>query len=104
MEEKRFTGTVTRMSNKPLPTIIQGGMGAGVSSWSLARAVSNAGQLGNAAVEIIGRADVELARSVFEDERPELRFAACQTPRELDSPACRDRLRSHTISQEEPKE
>lgn len=31
--------------NKP-PIIIQGGMGAGVSSWSLARAVSKAGQLG----------------------------------------------------------
>ena len=29
-----------------LPTIIQGGMGAGVSSWPLARAVSKAGQLG----------------------------------------------------------
>jgi nitronate monooxygenase len=28
------------------PTIIQGGMGAGVSSWRLARAVSEAGQLG----------------------------------------------------------
>ena len=46
MEEKRYTGTVTHMRNKPLPTIIQGGMGAGVSSWSLARAVSKAGQLG----------------------------------------------------------
>ena len=34
------------MNRKPLPTIIQGGMGAGVSSWSLARAVSKAGQLG----------------------------------------------------------
>lgn len=34
------------MNNGPLPTIIQGGMGAGVSSWSLARAVSAAGQLG----------------------------------------------------------
>jgi nitronate monooxygenase len=32
------------MSN--LPTIIQGGMGAGVSSWRLARAVSQVGQLG----------------------------------------------------------
>jgi nitronate monooxygenase len=32
------------MSN--LPTIIQGGMGAGVSSWRLARAVSQLGQLG----------------------------------------------------------
>ncbi len=29
-----------------LPTIIQGGMGAGVSDWRLARAVSRAGQLG----------------------------------------------------------
>ncbi len=28
------------------PTIIQGGMGAGVSSWRLARAVGRAGQLG----------------------------------------------------------
>src|SRR6202162_5030966 len=32
------------MSN--LPTIIQGGMGAGVSSWRLAQAVSQFGQLG----------------------------------------------------------
>src|ERR1700722_3988842 len=32
------------MSN--LPTIIQGGMGAGVSSWQLAQAVSQLGQLG----------------------------------------------------------
>lgn len=30
----------------PLPTIIQGGMGIGVSGWSLARAVSLCGQLG----------------------------------------------------------
>ncbi len=34
------------MNCVPLPTIIQGGMGAGVSSWSLAQAVSRAGQLG----------------------------------------------------------
>jgi len=34
------------MKCDPLPTIIQGGMGAGVSGWSLARAVSLAGQLG----------------------------------------------------------
>ena len=32
--------------NSDLPIIIQGGMGAGVSSWSLANAVSKAGQLG----------------------------------------------------------
>ncbi len=34
------------MKRDGLPTIIQGGMGAGVSSWTLARAVSKAGQLG----------------------------------------------------------
>ncbi len=34
------------MNHDPLPTVIQGGMGAGVSGWSLARAVSKAGQLG----------------------------------------------------------
>ena len=33
------------MTYERLPIIIQGGMGAGVSSWSLARAVSKAGQL-----------------------------------------------------------
>ena len=42
-----------------LPTVIQGGMGVGVSSWSLARAVSAAGQLG----VVSGTAlDVVLAR------------------------------------------
>jgi nitronate monooxygenase len=34
------------MNTPHLPIIIQGGMGAGVSSWSLAHAVSKAGQLG----------------------------------------------------------
>jgi nitronate monooxygenase len=34
------------MKRDSLPTIIQGGMGAGVSHWLLARAVSKAGQLG----------------------------------------------------------
>ena len=34
------------MNRDPLPRVIQGGMGAGVSNWSLARAVSKAGQLG----------------------------------------------------------
>ncbi|WP_241983893.1 nitronate monooxygenase [Cryobacterium luteum] len=33
-------------SSRTLPTIIQGGMGVGVSSWELARAVSKTGQLG----------------------------------------------------------
>lgn len=31
---------------RPLPTIVQGGMGVGVSGWKLARAVAQAGQLG----------------------------------------------------------
>ncbi len=34
------------MTTRPEPVIIQGGMGAAVSSWTLARAVSKAGQLG----------------------------------------------------------
>jgi len=34
------------MNSVASPTIIQGGMGAGVSGWTLARAVSRAGQLG----------------------------------------------------------
>ncbi len=34
------------MDSLPLPRIIQGGMGAGVSAWPLAQAVSKAGQLG----------------------------------------------------------
>jgi nitronate monooxygenase len=34
------------MQHDPLPLIIQGGMGVGVSGWRLARAVSSAGQLG----------------------------------------------------------
>jgi len=29
--------------SEPIPTIIQGGMGAGVSTWRLARAVSSLG-------------------------------------------------------------
>ena len=33
-------------SPRPLPAIIQGGMGVAVSGWRLARAVSAAGQLG----------------------------------------------------------
>ncbi|MFT4649591.1 MAG: nitronate monooxygenase [Planctomycetota bacterium] len=37
---------MTPMKKIGLPKIIQGGMGAGVSSWSLAKAVSSAGQLG----------------------------------------------------------
>jgi nitronate monooxygenase len=38
--------TIVPMNLQSLPKIIQGGMGAGVSHWPLARAVSKAGQLG----------------------------------------------------------
>lgn len=34
------------MTERPLPTVIQGGMGVAVSSWQLAREVSLAGELG----------------------------------------------------------
>jgi nitronate monooxygenase len=37
---------LTQTDKTTLPTIIQGGMGAGVSSWKLANAVSQTGQLG----------------------------------------------------------
>jgi nitronate monooxygenase len=39
-------GTETLTASRPLPTIIQGGMGVAVSNWRLARAVSLRGQLG----------------------------------------------------------
>ena len=38
--------SATESLERPLPTIIQGGMGIAVSSWQLARAVAQAGQLG----------------------------------------------------------
>ena len=44
------------MRIKNLPKIIQGGMGAGVSSWYLANTVANLGQLGvvsGTAIELI---------------------------------------------------
>lgn len=65
--------------NKMLhPLIIQGGMGAGVSSWRLARAVSQSGQLG----VVSGTAlDVILARRLQEgDLTGECRSAFAQFP------------------------
>ena len=48
-----------------LPVVIQGGMGAGVSGWRLARAVSSTGQLG----VVSGTAlDVLLARRLQEGD------------------------------------
>ncbi|HVK57817.1 MAG TPA: nitronate monooxygenase, partial [Candidatus Kapabacteria bacterium] len=60
------------------PLIIQGGMGAGVSNWRLARAVSQAGQLG----VVSGTAlDVILARKLQEgDPGGNLRRAISQFP------------------------
>lgn len=46
MDRKQSTERSTQNSDNSLPVIIQGGMGVGVSSWSLARAVSMAGHLG----------------------------------------------------------
>jgi nitronate monooxygenase len=56
-----------------LPVIIQGGMGAGVSGWRLARAVSSTGQLG----VVSGTAlDVLMARRLQEGDRGgDVRFA-----------------------------
>lgn len=54
------------MVNNALPVLIQGGMGVGVSSWSLARAVSQAGQLG--VVSGVGL-DAMLARRLQDGDR-----------------------------------
>lgn len=54
------------MSNSAVPVLIQGGMGMGVSSWSLARAVSRAGQLG--VVSGVGL-DAMLARRLQDGDR-----------------------------------
>ncbi len=61
-----------------LPVIIQGGMGAGVSGWRLARAVSSTGHLG----VVSGTAlDVILARRLQEgDPTGQLRFALDHFP------------------------
>lgn len=61
-----------------LPVIIQGGMGAGVSGWRLARAVSSTGQLG----VVSGTAlDVILARRLQEgDPGGHMRFALAHFP------------------------
>jgi nitronate monooxygenase len=66
------------MGTSSLPVIIQGGMGAGVSGWRLARAVSSTGQLG----VVSGTAlDVLLARRLQEgDGDGELRFALRHFP------------------------
>jgi len=61
-----------------LPTIIQGGMGVGVSGWRLARAVSLAGQLGVVSGTML---DVVIARSLqLGDEGGHIRRALEQFP------------------------
>ncbi len=66
------------MNRETLPIIIQGGMGAGVSSWRLARAVSRRGQLG----VVSGTAlDVILARRLQAgDEGGHMRRALARFP------------------------
>jgi NAD(P)H-dependent flavin oxidoreductase YrpB (nitropropane dioxygenase family) len=66
------------MTERPLPCVIQGGMGVGVSSWQLARAVSRAGQLG----VVSGTAlDVTLARRLQDgDPDGDLRRALAAFP------------------------
>lgn len=61
-----------------LPPIIQGGMGVGVSGWRLARAVSQAGQLGVVSGTML---DVVIARSLqLGDEGGHIRRALKQFP------------------------
>ena len=64
-----------------LPVIIQGGMGAGVSSWRLARAVSSTGQLG----VVSGTAlDTILARRLQDgDPDGHMRFALSRFPSQV---------------------
>ena len=62
--------------NKPShPTIIQGGMGAGVSAWPLALAVSRAGQLGvvsGTALDLV--AHMETVNGKVKGERSDRQF------------------------------
>lgn len=61
-----------------LPTIIQGGMGAGVSNWALANAVSRQGQLGVVSGTVL---DVILSRRLQDgDEGGHMRRAISQFP------------------------
>lgn len=66
------------MSFTELPTVIQGGMGVGVSPWAMARAVSRAGQLG----VVSGTAlDAVIARRLQDGDRGgDVRRALAQFP------------------------
>lgn len=66
------------IENRPLPTVIQGGMGVAVSSWQLARAVAQQGQLG----VVSGTAlDVVIARRLQDgDVGGHVRRAAADFP------------------------
>ena len=76
---------VTDIDRQPLPTdattlppIIQGGMGAAVSGWRLARAVSEAGQLG--VISGTGLDTVFVRRLQDGDPGGHMRRAAAQFP------------------------
>lgn len=67
-----------RISAAELPPIIQGGMGVGVSGWRLARAVSEAGQLGVVSGTML---DVVIARTLqLGDEGGHIRRALNHFP------------------------
>ena len=72
------------------PALIQGGMGVAVSSWSLARAVSAAGQLG----VVSGTAlDAVLARRL-EDGAHEAGSRCTGSPGSPESPLARRKIRN----------
>jgi len=61
-----------------LPLIIQGGMGAGISNWRLARAVARRGQLG--VVSGVGLDTILVRRIEDGDPGGHIRQAAAQFP------------------------
>ncbi len=69
---------MTPSDERPLPLIIQGGMGAGISNWRLARAVSRLGQLG--VVSGVGLDTLLVRRLEDGDPGGHMRQAAAQFP------------------------
>jgi nitronate monooxygenase len=65
---------------RPLPSIIQGGMGAGVSNWKLARAVSKCGFLGVVSGTALNTILVRRLQAGDKDER--MRHALAHYPRQ----------------------
>ncbi|MGA3007778.1 MAG: nitronate monooxygenase, partial [Opitutaceae bacterium] len=66
-------------TQRPLPLIIQGGMGIGVSNWKLARAVSQCGQLGVVSGTALN--SIMVRRLQSGDEGGHMRHALAHYPR-----------------------